>query len=278
MSGQRLGEVRQALARRALDRREQFGATMAWFCMERLVCRMSGHGHRDKFLLGGDLLLFAICGGEAPYEWEAELRCRPEEFQAVDGAMAAVCEVTLDDGLVFELTAKDEPAADLVALSIVARLGPNPCPLTILVRPEVPFAAPPTDLPFASALGSLSASRPMGRPACDLMAELVVDMIDQGVSCRPKVLSDAFRLLRQTGIDFGRMPQAISARLAAAGWSVPEAPPPALDRLFASDASVLKGWETYLNRSRTVTVDLAVVTDALRGSIWPWIRESAAKD
>jgi hypothetical protein len=191
--------------------------------------------------------------------------------------VAAVCEVTLDDGLVYELTAKDESAADLVALSIVARLGPNPCPLTILVRPEVPFAAPPTDLPFASALDSLSASRPLGRPACDLMADLVVDMIDQGITCRPKVLSDAFRLLRQPGIDFGRMSEAISARLAA-GWTVPEAPPAALERSFASNASVLKGWETYLNRSRTVAVDLAVVTDALRGSIWPWIREAAAKD
>ncbi len=282
MTTGQLDDIREALARRARDRREQFGATLAWFCMERLVCRLAAHPEvRSQLLLSGDLLLFAICGGDAPYEWEAELRCAPGTLGQAAEMLKAVCAADLGDGLTFEPMGVSHALPDshressAVVHSVIACLGSNPCGLTILVRPESGVAGKPVDVPFAATLGGMASSRPMGCGASEVMADLVVRLVDQGFACRPRVLRDTFRLLHLTGMDFSGMPRAIAWRVAAGAWRLPAKVPRVLDTSFPAEPAATKAWETYLSRSRSTPLDLGTTIAALRRSIWPWIQEAA---
>lgn len=71
MTSARIADVQHQLRARAYDRREEFGAALAWFVAEGLALRLARHTTiRDQLLLSGDLMLHACLGGEAPFEWQ----------------------------------------------------------------------------------------------------------------------------------------------------------------------------------------------------------------
>ena len=75
------------------------------YMFERLLVRLSMSEYKEKFVLKGGMLVAAMVGldNRATMDMDATLKNLPLTPEAILGALEAVCNVELDDGVVFEI-------------------------------------------------------------------------------------------------------------------------------------------------------------------------------
>ena len=166
MTSDRVTAVRDQLRRRAYARREEFSAVLCWFLAEGLALRLAQHiTVRDQLLLSGDLMLHSSLGGEAPFEWQAELLAtEPVMTGGLAQRFRDVCGVEVDDGLEFELPPcgvadpVEMEGGRCFVVNLIGRLGSIALTLPVVVRVDERFRQKPCDYLFG-ALGSAQAHR-----------------------------------------------------------------------------------------------------------------------
>lgn len=77
------------------------------YMFERLLVRLSASEYKEKFVLKGGMLVAAIVGldNRATMDLDTTLKNLPLTPEAIRSALEAVCHITLEDGVVFELGA-----------------------------------------------------------------------------------------------------------------------------------------------------------------------------
>ncbi len=281
----RITEIQRLLRARAYDRREEFGAVLTWFMAEGLALRLGKHAEvRGQLLLTGDLMLHALLGSSAPFEWEVELLA----IGAVTAAELArrlreVCDVEVDDGLDLELPhgGVSEPAltADgrCATASLVGRLGSITLPLQVVVRLDAQFHEVPSDYFFGSVLGNSLCARVLACPPNTAVALLLRAGVEKGVA--PSGLRELwhlYRLIESGKVDPCLASAAVVATFQDRGAPIPRSVPLLLSEEFAADASRQQVWEAFLRRARVSAPILQEVVMRVQHMVWPWLLQAAA--
>jgi hypothetical protein len=269
----------------ARDRKEQFGATLAWYVAECFAQRLEQSGEREHLLLGGDLWLQAVVDGDVPFEWDAELTwLKPWDTRSIAKALRAVAAVERDDGMTFgacKLASRDAYAGSAprnVARALVgASLGDVDHVLRVRVRRSDAEACQPTNLRLRPTLTGLPGSRPMGWAPAAYMADLVVLLTQAGIPhLRPKVYGDLYQLRRSGVVDSDSAASALGAAFKRSGEEIPAGVPATFSTAAGNDEALTHMWLAYVARSRGHAIQFPAVVKCLRTWLAPALDRARA--
>lgn len=280
MSPERIKEVQLHLRRRAYDRREEFGAVLAWFVAEGLALRLAVHNDvRSQLLLSGDLMLHACLGGEAPFEWQAELLAvGPVEHTKLAQRLREACDVEVDDGLDIELPAGGVSGRVLstggpcAMANLIGHLGGIKVPLSVVVRLDERISLKPKDYRLKSVLGGPLSERvlavsPTSLLGLRLRAAVALGAAPAGV----KVLWDLYRLVESGEVESNSVPVAVADAFLARGLTVPKSIPLVLNDEFSADADRQQVWAAFVKRARIAVPAQGDVVHRVQREVLPWL-------
>jgi hypothetical protein len=276
----RIKEVQLQLRRRAYDRREEFGAVLAWFVAEGLALRLAQHKVvRDQLLLSGDLMLHACLGGEAPYEWQAELLAvGPVDNDKLAQRLREACDVDVDDGLDIDLPGGgvsgqiSSAGGSCAVVNLVGHLGGIKVPLSVVVRLDERISLKPSDYQLKSVLGGSLGARVLACSPTSLLGLRLRAAVALGASpAGVKVLWDLYRLVESGKVEVSLFPAAIADAFFARGLNTPKSVPLVLIDEFAADASREHVWAAFVKRARIAAPALGEVMQRVQREVWPWL-------
>lgn len=280
MISDRVKQVQGQLQDRACARREEFSAVLSWYLAEGLALRLAQHTKfRDQLLLSGDLMLHSLLGGEAPFEWQAELLAtEPMITSGLAQRFRDVCDVEVDDGLKFELPlcgVADPVETDggrCVVIKLVGRLGSIALPLPVVVRVDERFHHKPCDFYFKSVLGDEVTARVLTCPPTVLVALRLRAAVDLGAAPTGlKVLWDLHRLITSGQVNANLVPAAVADAFRDRVQPVPKSGPLLLSEEFNADASRQTLWAAFLKRARIDAPALSEVVRRVQREALPWL-------
>jgi hypothetical protein len=276
----RVAEVRDQLLRRAHARREEFSAVLSWFVAEGLALRLAQHKTvRDQLLLSGDLMLHSSLGGEAPFEWQAELLAtEPVITGGLAQRFSDACGIDVDDGLEMELPLGgvagpiEMEGGRCFVVNLIGRLGSIALPLPVVVRVDERFRQKPCDYLFGSVLGSTVSARVLTCPPTVLVALRLRAAVGLGAAPTGlKVLWDLHRLIASGQVDANLVPGAVADAFRDRVVPVPKSVPLLLSEEFAADASRQTVWAAFLKRARVDAPALSEVVRRVQREALPWL-------
>lgn len=286
MISDRVKEVQGQLRGRAYSRREEFSAVLCWYLAEGLALRLAQHTKiRDQLLLSGDLMLHSLLGGEAPFEWQAELLAT-EPVMAVGLAerLRSVCGVEVDDGLEFELLpcgVADPVEMDggrCFVVKLIGRLGSIALPLPVVVRVDEQFRQETCNFYFESVLGIAVTGRVLTCPPTVLVALRLRAAVGLGAApTGMKVLWDLHRLIASGQVNASLVPAAVADAFRDRVVPVPKSVPLLLSEEFAADASRQQVWAAFLKRARVDAPALSEVVRPVQREAWPWLVQGLSR-
>jgi hypothetical protein len=282
----RVEEVQDQLRRRAYARREEFSAVLSWFVAEGVALRLAQHVEvRDQLPLCGALMLHASLGGEAPFEWRAELLAAgPVSADDFEKRFRAACGVEVDDGLVLELPVGgvggpiEMEGGRCLVLDLVGRLGSIGLSLPVVVWIDEQFRGRACDYLLQSVIGGSLRARvlacsPTALVALRLRAAVCVGAAPTGMN----VLWDLYRLTASGQIDGTLVPDAVADAFRDRVVPLPKSVPLLLSEEFAADASRQRVWAAFLKRARVDAPVLSEVVRRVQREAWPWLVQGAAR-
>lgn len=280
MISDRVKEVQGQLQDRACARREEFSAVLSWYLAEGLALRLAQHTEfRDQLLLSGDLMLHSLLGGEAPFEWQAELvGAEPMSTVKLAECLSEVCGVEVDDGLEFELPPfgvtdpVEMEGGRCVVVNLSGRLGGIVLPLPVVVRVDEQFRQQPCDYLFESCLGSSVSARVLTCPPAVLVALRLRAAVDLGAAPTGlKMLWDLHRLITSGQVNASLVPAAVTDAFRDRVQTVPKSGPLLLSEEFSADASRQTVWAAFLKRARIDAPALSEVVRRVQREALPWL-------
>jgi hypothetical protein len=285
MNGAQVADIRRRLLAMARERKEQFGATLAWYVAGCFAQRLEQSDEREHLLLDGDLWLHAVVGGDPPFEWDAELTwLKPWKTGSIAKALRAVAAVDRDDGMTFG-ACKLSPRAicagaamgNVVQALVGASLGDANYALRLRVRTSDAEACQPTNLQLRPTLTGFPGSRPMGWAPAAYVADLVVLLTQAGIPhLRPKAYGDLYQLRRSGVVDADAVASALAAAFKRSGERIPVGVPTAFSAAAGDDEALTHMWLAYLARSRGHAIQLAAVVKSLRTWLAPALDRARA--
>ncbi|MFN4264444.1 MAG: hypothetical protein ACK4F8_01710 [Aquabacterium sp.] len=275
-------QIQHLLRQRAELRNEAFGATLTWFVAEGLALRLGKSVVREQVLLRGDLMLHALLGGDAPYEWDAELIAKhPMSLTALAKNLREVCDVEIADGLQLELPSGgiSEPictsVGDVVPVALLGMLGTMRIPLHVKVSIDAIGSQPHADFRFRSMLGrDLDARITTWSPQM-AVAEALRQIVEGGVaSVYPKRIWHLYQIIQAAKYEEAQVIACIKDTFRKRHTPLPNATPLALSDEFAAHHSRKAGWEIYTRRARIHAPPLTDVITGLRSVALPWLKSA----
>lgn len=285
MTQARAIQIQRFLLQRAERRNETFSATLTWFAAEGLALRLGRSAVREQLLLQADLMLHAIVGGEAPYEWDAVLLAKhPMTPSILARNLREVCDVNIDDGLQLELSSAGiselhrTSVANAPPLVLTATLGNMRIPLEVKVVFNDAIGGQPhthTDFRFRSMLSSDLDARVTTSSLQMALAEALRLIVEGGVtSLYPKHIWNLYQLIQYSKFSDTQVAASIKEIFSMRNTQLPRDIPLALRNDFATQASRTEGWEIYVKRSRIHAPPFEEIIGTLRRTVSPWLKST----
>lgn len=274
-SARNTDSLRQRLLSLARARGEDFQFVLDRFAVERLLYRLSISAHRDDFMLKG-AMLFALWF-DAPHRptRDADFLGRgspdPERLRTI---LLDLCEMDVDDGLVFEnetlriIETRDGAEYDGLRANLVARLGTARCN----VQWDVGFGDAVTPGPQTVDCPTILEDFPhaviQAYPRESMFAEKLEAMAKLGiVNSRMKDYFDLSALVQEGALSIDTLRTAVQSTFNRRRTDLPSGIPVGLSDAFLEDAEKVALWRAFLARNRLEAPPLADVVRQLRAFV-----------
>jgi predicted nucleotidyltransferase component of viral defense system len=278
--------VRARLLNLSKQRRWPFDLVLNQYVRERLLYRLGGTKHRDRFILKGATLLT---------KWfEDPVRpTRDIDFLAIgndDQAEMAtifkeVCALSFDDGVVFDPNSvkieRIREETEYGGLRITVGATVDRANIRIIADIAFGDSVEPgleeIDLPVL--LNTNPAPHLRAYAAETVIAEKFQAMVQLGrANSRMKDFYDIWVLSRTFEFKDDRLKRAIAATFARRKTEIPREPPDALSAAFANDPAKVQQWKSFVADVAYQPGTLAGVIDDLSAFLMPHTRSSQAPE
>jgi len=251
---------------------QDFNLILSRYAMERWLYRLSISPLRDQFLLKG-ALLFSLWFDQPhrPTRDADFLGLGRADADALARAVAKVCDVAQDDGLIYDKSAirvveiREEANYAGLRVTLVATLGNARCPMQL----DVGYGDAVTPAAKEETLPTLLDDQPPPRmkvyPRETVIAEKLEAMVSLGLAnSRMKDYFDLLALAHEGAADPSVLSKAIAATFKRRGTALPQVLPLILTDEFANDPAKQKQWQGFLKRNRLQSGTLNKVVAEIR--------------
>jgi hypothetical protein len=258
VSGNLAASLRARLKKHADATKEDFNLTLTRFGLERLLYRLSVSSYAGNYLLKG-ALLFSLWYGEPkrPTRDADLLGFGAEDVVTAETAFKQICEVAVNDGIVFDpRTVKGTPIREEagyggVRVNLLAHLDGA----RISLQVDIGFGDAVTPAPEHAEYPVLLPDLP--RPALRVYPKYTVIAEKFHAICllgmansRMKDYFDLRVLLTDDTLDSAGLTRAVEATFQRRKLELPASIPIGLSDGFASDATKLKQWTAFLRKNK----------------------------
>lgn len=269
--------VRARLGELARRQGVEFQLLLSEYAIERLLYRLSRSPYADRFVLKGATLFRLWFDERQRATWDLDLLGRGANgVDDVVTMIRALCDVSADDGIVFDATSASGERIgapddyDGVRVRLVAMLADARIPVQVdvgfgdAVVPEPSLATLPTLLDHAP-------PRVLVYPREAVVAEKVEAMVSLGVTTsRMKDFYDVQRIASTTSFDGATLGRALRATFERRGTAFPEGEPAILTPGFLSAPERQTQWRAFVRRGRLqAPEDASELTKELRRFLLP---------
>ena len=266
--------VRARLLKIAKQRNQPFDLLLTRYVLERLLYRLSITPHRDRFVLKGAMLMTAWF--DAPLRPTRDidlLGFGDPEPGAILAVFREICQVELDDGVVFDAAAlqidriRDELEYGGLRIKTNAAVGGARVRVVVDVGFGDAVEATETALPV---LLDLPAPRLRGYPREAVIAEKFHAMVLLGrANSRMKDFHDIWLLSRSYDFAGEALARAIAATFKRRQMEIPAEPPDALTAAYANDLAKQRQWTAFTEATQENPGPLGEIIDALAAFLMP---------
>jgi hypothetical protein len=261
----------------AKERGDDYSLLLNRFALERLLCRLGGSRHADRFMLEG-ALLFALWYDEPhrPTRDADLLGFGPDDAEHLVATFREIAAADLDDGIVFD---PDSVRADSIhednaygglRVRLVARIGTARCALQVDVGFGDAVTPEAQEVNFPVLLSEFAAPEIRVYPVYTVIAEKYQAMVALGLAnTRMKDFFDIWVIGRRTELEGATLARAIAATFARRQTLLPAKQPLALTAEFGADEAKQRRWAAFLTKARLSGQELPQVVALLHDLLWP---------
>lgn len=272
MSKNLAASVRARLKQRADKTKQDFNLTLTHYGLERLLYRLSISEHASNYLLKG-ALLFALWY-DTPHRPTRDadfLGFGPDDIDTAVATFRAICQVPVDDGIVFDtVTIKGEAIRKSagyggVRIDIQARLDGARIALQVDIGFGDAVTPAPQVISYPVLLDDFPAPQLRAYPKYTVVAEKFHAVCLLGMTnTRMKDYFDLWVLLDDSTLDPVEIHRAIEATFERRKMPMPITAPVGFSDVFAANAAKQTQWNAFLKKNRLEAIALADVVRALR--------------
>lgn len=265
--------VRARLKQHADATKQDFNLTLTHYGLERLLYRLSVSEYASSFLLKGALLFTPWY--DLPHRPTRDVDLLGFGSDDIDTAVSifrAICQISVDDGIVFDLaTIKGSVTREVagyggVRIDIQAKLDGARIALQVDIGFGDAVTPEPQAVTYPVLLDDFPAPQLRAYPKYTVIAEKFHAVCLLGMTnTRMKDHFDLWVLLDDSTLDEAEIHRAIQATFERRTMPMPTTVPIGFWDAFAADATKQAQWNAFLKKNRLEALSLAEVVDALRG-------------
>ena len=222
------------------------------YMFERLLVRLSMSEYKEKFVLKGGMLVAAMVGldNRATMDMDATLKNLPLTPEAILGALEAVCNVELDDGVVFEIGSispiRDDDIYGGYRVMLNARFDTLLTPLSIDVSTGDAITPQAVQFSFSEIFNAENSYDLWAYNVETVLAEKVETILRRGVfNTRPRDFYDTYILATTQKFDRTVFAEALRATAEHRGTLQQISDVPAILCNVEDSAELQAMWEKY---------------------------------
>jgi hypothetical protein len=273
MSANLAASIHARLLNHAKERGEDFNQVIGRYATERFLFRLSSLPAREAlWLKGAKLFDLWFDVPHRPTRDADFLGFGPIDAAALHGTITEICNVRVDDGMVFDLgsIAIEEIREDAryggLRVRLVGMLGKARSTVQLDVGYGDAVTPGPEEAFYPVLLDEFPPPHLRVYPRATVVAEKVEAIVSLGMAnSRMKDFYDLRALAREGQLDAALLAEAIEATFARRGTPIPEALPIGLSHEFAHDGAKLAQWSAFLRKNRLEAPGLHDVVGEVRG-------------
>jgi hypothetical protein len=277
-----VASIHARLLNRAKERGEDFNLMLTRYAIERFPYRLSTVPAREAFWLKGALLFdlwFDV--PHRPTRDADFLGFGPADIDALASTVREICNVAVDDGMVFdpESMAIEEIREDAryggLRVRLVGRLGNARSTVQLDVGYGDAVTPGPEEAIYPTLLDDQPPPRLRVYPRASVVAEKLEAIVSLGMAnSRMKDYFDLRALAQEGALDAPQLAEAIAATFKRRGTAVPQGTPLGLSDEFAADAGKRAQWKAFLGKNRLDAPTLAEAIDEIRQFLADSLRQA----
>ena len=272
MTANRAASIRARLKQHPLTSRQDFNLTLTLYGVERLLYRLSISGHAPNFMLKGALLFQLWYSHPHRATRDADLLgFGPEDVPTLIGVFRSICDIEVDDGIVFDLdsVAGSEIRKDAgyggVRIDVRATLDGARLALQIDIGFGDAVTPAAQEVRYPTLLADVPAPTLRAYPKATVVAEKLHAVTVLGMTnTRMKDFFDLWVLLHDAGLGDAELARAIAATFERRLTAMPGTLPVGLSDAFATDAGKQVQWRAFIRKNGLDPLDLADVVRQVR--------------
>ena len=222
------------------------------YLFERLLVRLSASEYKEKFVLKGGMLVAAIVGldNRATMDMDTTLKDLPLTPEAIRSALEAVCGISYDDGVIFEIgrisPIREDDIYGGYRVMLSARFDTLITPLSIDVSTGDVITPHAVQYNFPEIFGDDKSYELFAYNIETVMAEKAETILRRGVfNTRPRDFYDAYILSTTQKFDQAVFIDALNATAAHRGTARQIADVPAILRNIEESSELKNMWSKY---------------------------------
>ena len=222
------------------------------YMFERLLVRLSASEYKEKFVLKGGMLVAAIVGldNRATMDMDTTLKNLPLTPEAIRSALEDVCDITFDDGVVFEIGTISPIREDDIyggyRVMLNAKFDTLLTPLSIDVSTGDAITPHAVQYNFSEIFDDEKSYELWAYNIETVMAEKVETILRRGVfNTRPRDFYDAYILTTTQKFDKTVFTEALNATAAHRGTAEQIADVPGILYNIETSAELKMMWDKY---------------------------------
>jgi hypothetical protein len=272
LTANRIASIHARLLTRAKARGEQFELTLTRFGVERFLYRLSISEVCDRYWLKGALLFdlwFAV--PHRPTRDADFLGFGEPDVEIVRREIASVCQIAVDDGIVFDPSSivveeiREGASYGGLRARLIGRLGAARCHVQLDIGYGDAVTPGPEQIDYPALLDDMPTARLRAYPRASVVAEKLEAIVTLGfANSRMKDYFDLRALACEGAIDPAALGRAIRATFERRGTTLPEDFPLGLSDEFARDTGKVAQWRAFLAKSRLDAPSLVDVVAEVR--------------
>jgi len=264
--------IHARLLNRAKARREDFNLILTRYALERFLYRLSQVPARETYWLKGAMLFdlwFDV--PHRPTRDADFLGFGPMDVDALASTMREICNITVDDGMVYDPNSitveeiREEARYGGLRVRLRGRLGNARCTVQLDVGYGDAVTPGPEEAVYPTLLDDMPPPRLRVYPRAAVVAEKLEAIVSLGMAnSRMKDYFDLRALAQEGALDARQLGDAIAATFQRRGTAVPVELPLGLSDEFARDAAKRAQWKAFLGKNRLEAPTLDEVIEEIR--------------
>lgn len=285
MSQKNVGaSIRARLLNKARSEKLDFNLLLTRYALERILYRLSISTQRDQFLLKGALLFDLWFDVPHRPTHDADfLGFGPAEIPHLEALFREVCQVSVEDGIVFqpESVKADEIRKDAhyagVRVTLTGLLDGARCPVQLDIGFGDAVVPGPEEVRYPVILDEMPQPHLRVYPRYTVVAEKLEALVSLGMlNSRMKDYFDLWILAKYADFDGAVLSRAVRATFERRRTALPDGVPTGLTDQFAQDANKEKQWQAFLRKNALDPMPLATVIADLRSFLLPVLVAAAS--